>query len=84
MGILDGIVEWIAEQVMAGLDLVTTSAVSYTHLDVYKRQVCMRAEFHRLLSQPLHSPLLVKLLSTAGIREEVQSLCPFLFQIRCV
>ena len=23
MGILDGIVEWIAEQVMAGLDLVT-------------------------------------------------------------
>lgn len=41
----------------------------------------MRAEFHRLLSQPLHSPLLVKLLSTAGIREEVQSLCPFLFQI---
>ena len=25
MGILDGIVEWIAEQVMAGLDLVTTS-----------------------------------------------------------
>ena len=30
MGILDGIVEWIAEQVMAGLDLIT---------DVYKRQV---------------------------------------------
>ena len=27
MGILDGIVEWIAEQVMAGLD-----SVSYTHL----------------------------------------------------
>lgn len=25
MGILDGIVEWIAEQVMNGLDLVTTS-----------------------------------------------------------
>ena len=25
MGILDGIVEWIAEQVMAGLDLITTS-----------------------------------------------------------
>ena len=25
MGILDGIVEWIAEQIMAGLDLVTTS-----------------------------------------------------------
>ena len=24
MGILDGIVEWIAEQVMNGLDLVTT------------------------------------------------------------
>ena len=34
MGILDGIVEWIAEQVMAGLD-----PVSYTHLDVYKRQM---------------------------------------------
>ncbi len=41
----------------------------------------MGAEFHRLLSQPLHSPLLVKLVSTAGIREEVQGLCPFLFQI---
>lgn len=41
----------------------------------------MGAEFHRLLSQPLHSPLLVKLVSTAGIREEVQCLCPFLFQI---
>ena len=27
MGILDGIVEWIAEQVMAGLDLVTTSVL---------------------------------------------------------
>ena len=25
MGILDGIVEWIAEQVMNGLDFVTTS-----------------------------------------------------------
>ena len=31
MGILDGIVEWIAEQVMNILDLITTS-VSYTHL----------------------------------------------------
>ena len=28
MGILDGIVEWIAEQVMAGLDLVTTSVLA--------------------------------------------------------
>ena len=27
MGILDGIVEWIAEQVMAGLDLITTSVL---------------------------------------------------------
>lgn len=27
MGILDGIVEWIAEQVMHGLDLVTTSVL---------------------------------------------------------
>ena len=27
MGILDGIVEWIAEQIMAGLDLVTTSVL---------------------------------------------------------
>ena len=27
MGILDGIVEWIAEQVMNGLDLVTTSVL---------------------------------------------------------
>ena len=26
MGILDGIVEWIAEQVMNALDLITTSA----------------------------------------------------------
>ena len=63
MGILDGIVEWIAEQIMAGLDLVTTSVlgalgcdmtvflryfpaaetVSYTHLDVYKRQAAARA-----------------------------------------
>ena len=27
MGILDGIVEWIAEQVMNALDLVTTSVL---------------------------------------------------------
>ena len=27
MGILDGIVEWIAEQVMNGLDLVTSSVL---------------------------------------------------------
>ena len=64
MGILDGIVAWMAEKAMAGLDLITSSvlgalachmdvflqyfpaaetlysvfAVSYTHLDVYKRQ----------------------------------------------
>ena len=30
MGILDGIVEWIAEQIMAGLDLVTTSVLVVT------------------------------------------------------
>ena len=41
MGILDGIVEWIAEQIMAGLDLVTTSVLgaslsifSLTHGDL--------------------------------------------------
>ena len=28
MGILDGIVEWIAEQVMNALDLVTTSVLA--------------------------------------------------------
>ncbi len=27
MGILDGIVEWIAEQVMNGLDLINTSVL---------------------------------------------------------
>ena len=27
MGILDGIVEWIAEQVMYGLDLINTSVL---------------------------------------------------------
>ena len=27
MGILDGIVEWIAEQIMNGLDLITTSVL---------------------------------------------------------
>lgn len=32
MGILDGIVEWIAEQVMAGLDLITTSVLGGTGL----------------------------------------------------
>ena len=30
MGILDGIVEWIAEQVMNILDLITTSCLLYT------------------------------------------------------
>lgn len=37
MGILDGIVEWIAEQVMNGLDLINTSVLgalgcSHEHL----------------------------------------------------
>ena len=34
MGILDGIVEWIAEQVMAGLDLVTTSVLGALGCDM--------------------------------------------------
>lgn len=34
MGILDGIVEWIAEQVMAGLDLVTTSVLGALGCDI--------------------------------------------------
>lgn len=34
MGILDGIIEWIAEQVMAGLDLVTTSVLGALGCDM--------------------------------------------------
>ena len=34
MGILDGIVEWIAEQVMAGLDLITTSVLGALGCDM--------------------------------------------------
>ena len=34
MGILDGIVEWIADQVMAGLDLVTTSVLGALGCDM--------------------------------------------------
>ena len=34
MGILDGIVEWIAEQVMAGLDLVTRSVLGALGCDM--------------------------------------------------
>ena len=34
MGILDGIVEWIAKQVMAGLDLVTTSVLGALGCDM--------------------------------------------------
>lgn len=34
MGILDGIVEWIAEQVMAGLDLITTSVLGALGCDI--------------------------------------------------
>ncbi len=34
MGILDGIVEWIAEQVMAGLDLVSTSVLGALGCDM--------------------------------------------------
>ena len=34
MGILDGIVEWIAEQVMNGLDLVTTSVLGALGCDM--------------------------------------------------
>ena len=42
MGILDGIVEWIAEQVMAGLDLITTSVLGALGCD---RIGCYR-EYH--------------------------------------
>lgn len=34
MGILDGIVEWLAEQVMNGLDLVTTSVLGALGCDM--------------------------------------------------
>ena len=34
MGILDGIVEWIAEQVMNGLDLVATSVLGALGCDM--------------------------------------------------
>ena len=39
MGILDGIVEWIAEQVMAGLDLVTTSVLGALGCDKQNYQI---------------------------------------------
>ena len=50
MGILDGIVEWIAEQVMAGLDLVTTSVLGALGCDmaVFLRYVlCFRGSGNR-------------------------------------
>ena len=34
MGILDGIVEWISEQVMNGLDLITTSVLGALGCDM--------------------------------------------------
>ena len=34
MGILDGIVEWIAEQVMNGLDLINTSVLGALGCDM--------------------------------------------------
>ena len=34
MGILDGIVEWIAEQVMNGLDLISTSVLGALGCDM--------------------------------------------------
>ena len=34
MGILDGIVEWIAEQVMHGLDLINTSVLGALGCDM--------------------------------------------------
>ena len=34
MGILDGIVEWIAEQVMYGLDLINTSVLGALGCDM--------------------------------------------------
>lgn len=43
MGILDGIVEWIAEQVMNGLDLITTSVLGETlaSLPELKRRILL-------------------------------------------
>lgn len=39
MGILDGIVEWIAEQVMNGLDIINTSVLGALgcNMDTFKR-----------------------------------------------
>ena len=34
MGILDGIVEWIAEQIMYGLDLINTSVLGALGCDM--------------------------------------------------
>ena len=34
MGILDGIVEWVAEQIMNGLDLITTSVLGALGCDM--------------------------------------------------
>ena len=49
MGILDGIVEWIAEQVMAGLDLVTTSVLGALGCDIFILQECPYLHFHQAL-----------------------------------
>lgn len=43
MGILDGIVEWIAEQVMAGLDLITTSVLGALGCDMAVPSQCWQA-----------------------------------------
>ena len=37
---------FVEETYEAGIALVGTEAVSYTHLDVYKRQGCLLAENH--------------------------------------
>ena len=45
MGILDGIVEWIAEQVMNGLDLINSSVLSGIF---QQRKQCTRFFWHWL------------------------------------
>lgn len=44
MGILDGIVEWLSEQVMHGLDLISTSVLGALgcNMDVFTLFSCRR------------------------------------------
>lgn len=50
MGILDGIVEWIAEQVMAGLDLINTSVLGALgcNMDTFLRYFPAAATMHSI------------------------------------